>query len=210
MWDRLDVVGFVVGVVMALVGVGVQILWPDKKWIGWLCLVVAGLVLACWASFEIKEKFGRESLLWVAVATFAVGLLLGLWNNWNQGVTVFRIMFALVCLGAIFTAVAFFARSGSENPARETKPNLIEIRGRKFTNERVQLDGYRYTDCTFNNVTFIYDGGWGDMTHNEISGSIWMASNSPLVISTLKVAQGLGMISKDIPIEQRPKPDGAP
>ncbi len=34
----------------------------------------------------------------------------------------------------------------------------IKVIGKTFTNEKVIIDGYSYRDCTFNNVTFVYNG----------------------------------------------------
>src|SRR5262249_3070093 len=36
--------------------------------------------------------------------------------------------------------------------------NFIEVRSRTFVNEHVLLDGYRYINCNFINVTFVYNG----------------------------------------------------
>jgi hypothetical protein len=40
---------------------------------------------------------------------------------------------------------------------REDYP-LEEIRGKTFQNETVQIDGNAFIDCTFDNVTFRFDG----------------------------------------------------
>ncbi len=34
----------------------------------------------------------------------------------------------------------------------------IQVTGRTFDNQRVPLDGYEYSHCIFNNVTFLYNG----------------------------------------------------
>ena len=50
--DRL---GFA-GLIMAFFSIAAAILWPDKKWIGWLSLVAAGTLLVWWLFLEIRTK----------------------------------------------------------------------------------------------------------------------------------------------------------
>jgi hypothetical protein len=57
----------VAGLVMSFLGIGITILWPGQRWIGWTCIGVAALLLFGWASVEITEKFERK--LPSAVAT---------------------------------------------------------------------------------------------------------------------------------------------
>src|SRR5438132_11878697 len=48
---------------------------------------------------------------------------------------------------------------------------FVVVSHRKFVNEVVQLDNHRYEDCTFENVTFEYDGtGFVQMNDIHISG----------------------------------------
>jgi len=42
-----DHLGFA-GVVLGVAGLGITILWPAKRWIGYVCLVIAGLLGICW------------------------------------------------------------------------------------------------------------------------------------------------------------------
>lgn len=50
--DRLGIVGLIV----ALVAIAVTYLWPDRKWIGWLSLLLAGSLLLSWAVLETKAR----------------------------------------------------------------------------------------------------------------------------------------------------------
>jgi hypothetical protein len=66
--DRLGVWGLIV----ALLGIAASILWPDKKWIGWLCLTAAVSLLAMWLWFEFRlqipnfyQKYPTKSTLTV-------------------------------------------------------------------------------------------------------------------------------------------------
>jgi hypothetical protein len=49
--DRLGSAGLIV----ALFGIAAMYLWPDKKWIGWLCLVVAALLCVYWLRIELNS-----------------------------------------------------------------------------------------------------------------------------------------------------------
>src|SRR5712692_5977577 len=50
--SRVGIAGLFVG----LVGIALMYLWPDKKWIGWLFLGVAGILLVGWAVLEVKQR----------------------------------------------------------------------------------------------------------------------------------------------------------
>jgi hypothetical protein len=62
------------GVALALFSIAAFYLWPDKKWIGWVCLVAAALLLLVWGVEEAKQVFsGRTSL----AISIAIGCVLG-------------------------------------------------------------------------------------------------------------------------------------
>jgi hypothetical protein len=49
-----DHLGFA-GVVLAAAGIGIAILWPSKRWIGVVCLVVAVLLVICWGEMAYRS-----------------------------------------------------------------------------------------------------------------------------------------------------------
>jgi len=66
----------VVGAILALLGIAAPYLWPDKKWIGWLCLAVAYLFLMVWVNVELKTtrtlgKFAPPAILLLGAAGIA-------------------------------------------------------------------------------------------------------------------------------------------
>jgi hypothetical protein len=63
------------GLALALFGIAANYLWPDKKWIGWICMVLAAILLLYWGILEISQYFGtgRVSL----VASIVLGCILG-------------------------------------------------------------------------------------------------------------------------------------
>jgi hypothetical protein len=74
-----------VGLVVALFSIAAFYLWPDKKWIGWLCLSVGIVLLIGWIVFELKQKLGESwtslgiSVLVGAVFGGAIGALI--WHS---------------------------------------------------------------------------------------------------------------------------------
>ncbi|MGA8775870.1 MAG: hypothetical protein WB536_15865, partial [Terriglobales bacterium] len=50
--DRLGLVG----VILALLGIAFTYLWPDKKWIGWISLSMAVLLVGTWGWLEFKPQ----------------------------------------------------------------------------------------------------------------------------------------------------------
>jgi hypothetical protein len=79
------------GVILALFGIAATILWPDKKWIGWLSLVCAIGVLGAWVWMEWSEpivRFGRNYKIASLLIVFILGGLLAsaswLMLTWNS------------------------------------------------------------------------------------------------------------------------------
>jgi hypothetical protein len=67
--DRL---GFA-GLLVAVIGVALVYLWPDKRWIGWLCLGIAAILAASWGTLEIREKFGSSAAsFWISILVGAI------------------------------------------------------------------------------------------------------------------------------------------
>ena len=69
--SRIGLAGLVVGVI----GIAIAILWPDKKWIGWLFLIVGAGILLYWGVIELRHSISstRASL----IISIAFGSLLG-------------------------------------------------------------------------------------------------------------------------------------
>jgi hypothetical protein len=68
---------------------------------------------------------------------------------------------------------------------REDYP-LKEIRGKTFKDETVQLDGNSFIDCTFDNVTFRFDGEAPfRFTNDHFTGKFSLTSNNPVVKTTM-------------------------
>ena len=77
----------------------------------------------------------------------------------------------------------------------KSKPEASKyITHQTFINETVPLDDIGYSDCTFENVTFSYDGTTPiHFTHNVIRGSIMISTNNHAVFGMGALLKGLGM-----------------
>jgi hypothetical protein len=53
--DRLGIVGIIV----AIVALGITILWPTKRWIGYVCFVIAFLLCGGWGVTEYRVHHER-------------------------------------------------------------------------------------------------------------------------------------------------------
>jgi hypothetical protein len=84
---RLAVRSVVIGTVLAFAGIGITILWPDKKWLGWVFLWAAGAAFFAWIVFEIWQRFAIE------------------WKRW---------LLALLAGGVVFCALYYLHSSTSE------------------------------------------------------------------------------------------------
>lgn len=65
-----------------------------------------------------------------------------------------RLGLMLLTVLALWGAVVFYYY----NPRFDPDAHLQKIAHRIYNNESVHLDGYEFLDCTFINVTFIYEG----------------------------------------------------
>jgi hypothetical protein len=70
---------------MALIGIAVAILWPDKKWIGYIALGLSVVLVTGWIIFEVKERLGASwgslSLSILAGAIFGGVAAALIWYN---------------------------------------------------------------------------------------------------------------------------------
>jgi hypothetical protein len=63
---------------------------------------------------------------------------------------------------------------------------LKEYRGKTYKDETVQIDGNNFIDCTFDNVTFRFDGEAPfSFTNDHFTGKFSLTSNNPVVKATM-------------------------
>ncbi len=75
--DRLGLAGLV----MALIGIAVAILWPDNKWIGWISFSAALILAVAWAWMEGRPYatawYRSSPIVSTIIVFFCGGLLAG-------------------------------------------------------------------------------------------------------------------------------------
>jgi hypothetical protein len=59
--DRLGIAGLV----LALVGIGIAVLWPTERWIGWVAILVATGLVVYWGVLELKRPKQLPSFVFV-------------------------------------------------------------------------------------------------------------------------------------------------
>lgn len=86
---------------------------------------------------------------------------------------------------------------------------LKVIVGKRFFNEHVFLDGYSYRNCTFENVTFVYNGGHTEMIDGSFKGIPGVKSSSATVQQMLKILRGIRWLKDNVMVQEIP-PDSVP
>ena len=69
--------------------------------------------------------------------------------------------------------------------------------GHHFRNERVPIDNRLYMDCTFENVTFVWDGGEGSMDNVHFQGTKRLEILNPERAVTVDVLKLLGFLTPE-------------
>lgn len=78
------------------------------------------------------------------------------------------------------------------------------IAGKHFLNEKVPLDGISYRNCTFQNVTFVFNGTHAfEFTGNTINGA-QIVSENPAINGTLMLLRGIGFLSDHVHVVAPP------
>jgi GT2 family glycosyltransferase len=86
----------------------------------------------------------------------------------------------------------------------EYRPKVI--RGARFANQKVLLDGYEYSGCEFVNVTFEFNGTTPiRMVNNRIDRPFRLSSANPMVLATITWLHGLDLVRKDLQVQRAAK-----
>ena len=124
-----------------------------------------------------------------------------------------NLLWVLICALALVTGLAGGKMGfAGENPNTQSVGNfrddypLKEIRAKTFKNETVQLDGNAFIDCTFDNVTFKFDGeapfGFTN-DHFSPNSKYAITSNNPVVKATIGLMSAF--IKMETPAQSQPK-----
>jgi|SRR5215472_16010416 len=80
---------------------------------------------------------------------------------------------------------------------------LKEYRGLTYKDQTVQIDGNNFIDCTFDNVTFRFDGEAPfRFTNSHFGGKFSVTSNNPVVKATIALLSGF--LKMENPAQNQP------
>jgi hypothetical protein len=149
------------------------------SWLACLAVIVYWITRSVWF-MTVRDK-----------SPFASGIVFGCM------VTMFLCVFIGACLYKMRPVYKFEYNKDAK---------LAVVDGRSFVNETVPIDGYKYINCTFTNVTFRYNGTTPpEFMNDRFVGSVWISTGNDAVAATMAVLKGLGL-SSNIPLlhgEQR-------
>lgn len=182
---------------------------PVKEAMFWTGITVFGTGL-----FLVFEK--DVSKLW-AIILIVAGLLFAGYSvyqhHYPAAVVRFPMWFVLLVLTWLVLGFDFYDRhyglAGPDVLHWKNVPEMVRIDGRHFVNEKVELDNHAYTNCTFRNVTFIYNGN-GPVTLQNIDlfPPMVFETHSDIVLTTFGMLKGLGINPETAPITF--EPNGTP
>ena len=104
----------------------------------------------------------------------------------------------------------FGAQATSPNMTRTSDSTMVAaadyrpkvIRGARFANQRVLLDGYEYDGCVFENVVFEFNGTTPIRMVNNRIHRFRLSSASPTVLASIAWLHGLGLVPKDLQVQR--------
>jgi len=86
---------------------------------------------------------------------------------------------------------------------KDSRRPLEVIEKKTFINEKVLLDGYKYVDCIFDNVSIVYNGGFSEVINTRVihPERLIFRSESPTVNQLIKIFRGMGAFRPGFLIE---------
>lgn len=150
-------------------------------------------------------SWGWTSAQWMfpstvgGLVTWAAAYRDWIWNDYGMlGVLLIGIGAAFVASAAIaLTGIAFRAfsfRNPKETQSTKKQPTE-KITGKIFRNERVSLDYKYYLHCEFYNVTLVYNGTEGGLSHCTFHGSPHLITDTPEIEIFVRAMHNLGLLN---------------
>lgn len=153
-------------------------------WLFIACLAAAAIVCAIDSSLKLSKPLRTR---------FA--MLLG--NRAWAFAPIALVVLAVGVLAAGSLGGRFGALPGWRYPYEPER-----IVGKKFSNERVVLDGRSFFDCEFANVTLVYNGTTPiQLRGNRVRGAIRYDSDNPAVVATMLMLNAMKEFRPDFKLE---------
>ena len=128
--------------------------------------------------------------------------------SWIQGfISKISWSYIPIILIIIATSIFVFKELGwiAIKPTKEykidnwDKYSKTPIIGKTYVNQRVLLDGNSYNNCTFTNVTLVYNGTAPfDLANNVFNGGIIISSDKPNIAALIITLKELNFFRQDL------------
>jgi hypothetical protein len=128
---------------------------------------------------SVTPRVARGKAVYVLLALGFLSSAITLWRAWNP----------IIVQKTVTVAEPYaFAWQGDKSPSKH-------IARKNFEKEKVYLDDISYTDCTFRDVTFVYNGTAPfSLMHDGISG-FNITSENPSIGAAIKLMYALNVLS---------------
>jgi len=87
------------------------------------------------------------------------------------------------------------ARSGGEITSPKLTP-IQKVIGQTFDTQNVEADNKWFVDCTFKNVTLVWEGGFLQWQNSKFVGKTRLLTHNPTIIGSVDILKGLGFLEK--------------
>ncbi len=132
--------------------------------------------------------------------------------GWLKAIFLMPILFLFLIAGLwsySVTPVPGQAGAKLDRVALDNQPTPMvrkRVYGQSFRNEKVILDGHSFVDCSFESVTFVFNGGLSEMINAHIrdSAHLSLESMNPTVQQAMKVFKGLGIVGQAVQMQEHP------
>jgi hypothetical protein len=156
--------------------------------------------------------------LWVAVVLTAAEESKKRWPNTLAVLPPLKGFFAFVPLGLVTLAtIVFLGRQFGpqiirpQSSVRVEGQRLVSVQhivGQSFENATVAVDNKWFVDCKFNNVTFVWEGGFFQWQNATFKGNLRLVSHNPTVTGTVDVLKGFGFLTTAFAADWKHLPAG--
>jgi len=104
-----------------------------------------------------------------------------------------KVLISLFSLGICAYVVDVADRFGWLEKLQQQLP-LTDVTDRTFNRERVLIDGHSYNHCVFLDVTFVVNGGRGEIKNSRIVAPYSIASDNPKINTAVSALNLFGML----------------
>jgi hypothetical protein len=164
---------------------GALMIWPDQKWIG-VVLMGVGVAAALtnsgiFFSKRLKQVWNEAARSWFLIP---LGMCVGILIVW---------MFSLFPAFRANTDMSF---ASAYQHWEDRRKNLKLVQGEHFVNQEVLLDGYFYTNCTFENVRLVFEGKAPFKLYNNVINGFVFDPRSPALNDLLITLEDMNLLDR--------------